>query len=149
MKANELGKRLGSISLSEVSQGQQILDKINSVLPEDQKRNLLLNGTQIQFLAAENPKLSKISVLSMDDAITLINELSEIKENEFNDKQQSFRWKNIIIGILTALMIIATLSVMGMYAHHSASNGHTIDMDFIKALMELVKLFLTVMVGSV
>lgn len=149
MKANELGKRLGSISLSEVSQGQQILDKINSVLPEDQKRNLLLNGTQIQFLAAENPKLSKISIMSMDDAIMLINELSEIKENEFNDKQQSFRWKNIIIVVLTALMIIATLSVMGMYAHQSASNGHTIDMDLIKALMELVKLFLTVMVGSV
>lgn len=148
MKANELGKRLGLISLSEVTQGQQILDKINSVLPEDQKRNLLLNGTQIQFLAAENPKLSKISIMSMDDAIMLINELSEIKENEFNDKQQSFRWKNIIIGILTALMIIATLGVMGMYAHQSASNGHTIDMDFIKALMELVKLFLTVMIGS-
>lgn len=148
MRANELGKRLDGITLSEITQGQQILDKINSVLPEDEKRSLLINGKTIQYLAAQHPKLSRLSILPMDDAITLINELSEIKENEHNDKQHSFRWKNIIIGILTGLMIIATLVVMGSYAHQSASNGHMLDMEFIKALMELVKLFLTVMVGS-
>lgn len=148
MKAGELGKRLGVVKLSQLMHGQMILDKLNALLPEDQQQTLSVDGYTIERLAATNQKLSRINFIGMDSAISIINELSEIKENEHRDKTISFRWKNIMIGILTGLMIICTLGVMGVYAHQSASNGHNVDPEFIKALFELIKLFLSVMTSA-
>lgn len=148
MKTNELGRRLGALPLSKLRKGQDIAFRINAMLPGHFHLDVNSTGDDLVRVGAATSRISKTAILSMDEAMDVINEIADHHRLDLDAKTTSFNTKKNGVMIFTGLMVLTTVGMIWNYVSTSAANGHGVDESTLKTLIEILKIFISLFTGT-
>lgn len=144
MNIRGVATMLGAVDFARIPNGQQVVDKINVLLPDDQKIDVTFTGEQLgAVLGSLQPQLleeiSKVEVLSMAESIRITSQV-RVADGSASKDFPVRKAIALIIGLVLAFISLLLVSsyVYTVFTSDAAANADLMT-TLINALTDIIK----------